>query len=99
PHPRSTIFPYTTLFRSLGCQHAQIEILQSEIRKRNPRFDKPLFIFEQQKSGSESAMMTDAIRQTFLGLAEANKAQRATAPLSKLDRKSTRLNSSHLGIS
>src|SRR5207302_2132696 len=56
---------------SLGCQHAQIEILQSEIRKRNPRFDKPLFIFEQQKSGSESAMMTDAIRQTFLGLAEA----------------------------
>jgi altronate hydrolase len=69
---------------SLGCQHAQIEILQSEIRKRNPRFDKPLFIFEQQKSGSEAAMMTDAIRQTFLGLAEANKAQRATAPLSKL---------------
>jgi altronate hydrolase len=69
---------------SLGCQHAQIEILESEIRKRNPRFDKPLFIFEQQKSGSESAMMTDAIQQTFLGLAEANKAQRATAPLSKL---------------
>jgi len=69
---------------SLGCQHAQIEILQSEIRKRNPRFDKPLFIFEQQRSGSESAMMTDAIRQTFLGLGEANKSQRATAPLSKL---------------
>jgi altronate hydrolase len=69
---------------SLGCQHAQIEILQSEIRKRNPRLDKPLFIFEQQKSGSESAMMTDAIQQTFLGLAEANKAQRTTAPLSKL---------------
>jgi len=69
---------------SLGCQHAQIEILQSEIRKRNPQFDKPLFIFEQQKSGSESAMMTDAIRQTFLGLVEANKAQRVPAPLSKL---------------
>jgi altronate hydrolase len=69
---------------SLGCQHAQIEILQSEIRKRNPRFDKPLFVFEQQKSGSESAMMTDAIQQTFLGLAEANKTRRTTAPLSKL---------------
>src|SRR5580693_6956478 len=69
---------------SLGCQHAQIEILQSEMRKRNPQFDKPLFIFEQQKSGSESAMMTDAIQQTFLGLLEANKAQRTTAPLSKL---------------
>jgi altronate hydrolase len=69
---------------SLGCQHAQIEILQSEIQKRTPRFDKPLFIFEQQKSGSESAMMTEAIRQTFLGLVEANKARRVAAPLSKL---------------
>ena len=69
---------------SLGCQHAQVDILQTEIHKRNPRFDKPLFIFEQQKSGSESAMMTEAIRQTFLGLVEANKAQRTLAPLSKL---------------
>jgi altronate hydrolase len=69
---------------SLGCQHAQVEILQNEIRKRNPDFAKPLFIFEQQKSGSESAMMTEAIRQTFLGLVEAERAQRAPAPLSKL---------------
>ena len=42
---------------SLGCQHAQIEILRDEIRKRDPNFTKPLFIFEQQKSGSEAAMM------------------------------------------
>ncbi len=69
---------------SLGCQHAQVGILQAEIRKRNPQFNKPLFIFEQQKSGTESAMMRDAIRQTFLGLVEANKAQRSAAPLSKL---------------
>ena len=69
---------------SLGCQHAQIEILQAEIHQRNPRFDKPLFIFEQQKSGSESAMMSEAIRQTFLGLVETNQAQRVPAPLSRL---------------
>ena len=69
---------------SLGCQHAQIEILQAEIRKRNPQFDKPLFIFEQQQSGSEAAMMHGAIRQTFLGLTKANQAQRSPAPLSKL---------------
>jgi altronate hydrolase len=69
---------------SLGCQHAQVDILQTEIRKRNPEFDKPLFTFEQQKSGSEASMMTEAIRQTFLGLAEANRAQRTSAPLSKL---------------
>ena len=69
---------------SLGCQHAQVGILQAEIAKRNPKFNKPLFIFEQQKSGTESAMMRDAIRQTFLGLVEANKARRSAAPLSKL---------------
>ena len=69
---------------SLGCQHAQIAILRDEIRKRNPKFDKPLFILEQQRSGSEGAMMSDAIKQTFLGLVEANKAQRSPAPLADL---------------
>jgi altronate hydrolase len=69
---------------SLGCQHAQIPILREEIRKRNPKFDKPLFILEQQRSGSEAAMMSDAIRQTFLGLVEANKARRTQAPLADL---------------
>ncbi len=69
---------------SLGCQHAQIEILQGEIKKRNPRFDKPLFIFEQQKSGSEASMMREAIRETFFGLVDADRAKRSAAPLSKL---------------
>jgi altronate hydrolase len=69
---------------SLGCQHAQIAILRDEIRKRNPKFDKPLFILEQQRSGSEAAMMSDAIRQTFLGLVETNKAERSPAPLADL---------------
>jgi altronate hydrolase len=69
---------------SLGCQHAQVTILRDEIRKRNPNFDKPLFILEQQRSGSEAAMMSDAIRRTFLGLIEANKAQRTPAPLAEL---------------
>src|SRR5579872_6200443 len=69
---------------SLGCQHAQIGILREEIRKRNPKFDKPLVVLEQQRSGSEAAMMSEAIRQTFSGLVEANKAQRTTAPLSAL---------------
>jgi altronate hydrolase len=69
---------------SLGCQHAQITILRDEIRKRNPNFDKPLFILEQQRSGSEAAMMSDAIRRTFLGLIEANKAHRTPARLAEL---------------
>jgi altronate hydrolase len=69
---------------SLGCQNAQIAILRDEIRKRDSRFDKPLFILEQQRSGSEASMMSDAIRQTFVGLVEANKARRTLAPLADL---------------
>ena len=69
---------------SLGCQHAQTTILREEIRKRDPNFNKALFVFEQQRSGSEAAMMSDAIRQTFLGLAEANRAQRSPASLADL---------------
>jgi altronate hydrolase len=69
---------------SLGCQHAQIPILESEIHKRNPNFDKPLFILEQQQSGTEEAMLSAAIRQTFQGLMEANGVQRTPAPVSRL---------------
>jgi altronate hydrolase len=69
---------------SLGCQHAQIEILRQQLHKRNPKFDKPLIVLEQQQSGSESAMLSDAIRQTFLGLIEANQARRTSAALAQL---------------
>ena len=69
---------------SLGCQHAQVGILREEVRKRDPRFDKPMVVLEQQQSGSELSMLTEAIRRTFLGLLEANKFRRTTAPLSHL---------------
>jgi altronate hydrolase len=69
---------------SLGCQHAQTGILRQQIQQRNPNLDKPLFILEQQQSGSEFAMLSDAIRQTFLGLVEADQARRAAATLSHL---------------
>src|SRR5205814_7173012 len=35
---------------SLGCQHAQVGILREQLARRNPRFDKPLIVLEQQKS-------------------------------------------------
>ncbi len=69
---------------SLGCQHAQIPILLEELKLRDSQFRKPLLIFEQQKSVSESAMLSEAIRETFLGLIEANKSVREPAPLSHL---------------
>ena len=69
---------------SLGCQHAQADIVMREIRKRNPNFSKPLVMLDQQSCGTESALMERAIRETFRGLIEANRSQRAPAPLSKL---------------
>lgn len=68
---------------SLGCQHSQVPILLDEVKRRDPKFSKPLLIFEQQKSPSESAMLSQAIRETFLGLVEAEQVTRKTAPLSK----------------
>ncbi len=69
---------------SLGCQHAQVGILRQKLNQRDPAFKKPLVILEQQQSGSELAMLSEAIRQTFLGMVEANQSRRAPAPLSKL---------------
>jgi altronate hydrolase len=69
---------------SLGCQNAQTEILREELTKRNPTFDKPLLVFEQQEFGTESAMLSRALQETFLGLVEANKISRAPVSLSHL---------------
>ena len=69
---------------SLGCQHAQMGILREQINKRNPNFSKPLIMLEQQQSNSEFAMLSEAIRQTFLGLMEANQCVRTPTALSHL---------------
>jgi altronate hydrolase len=69
---------------SLGCQHLQVEYLLADLKKRNPSFNKPLYVFEQQKTQSEEQLICDAIRKTFLGLAELNKQERQPAPLSEL---------------
>lgn len=69
---------------SLGCQNAQFEVLQTELKKKDPDFKKPLLFFERQKWQSEYAMLTEATRQTFMGLVEADKLQRSEAPLSAL---------------
>jgi altronate hydrolase len=69
---------------SLGCQHAQVSILQAEIAKRDPNFSKPMVVLEQQKVGTESELLQQALKQTFAGLVQANQTQRQPAPLSKL---------------
>ncbi|WP_245565738.1 UxaA family hydrolase [Terrimonas ferruginea] len=69
---------------SLGCQNLQVADFLKDLKERNPKFDKPLHIFEQQQSQSEEQLITEAIRQTFLGLIEINKFERQPAPLDKM---------------
>jgi len=69
---------------SLGCQNAQVSILRDEIAKRDPHFDKPLYVFEQQLVGTETALLRQALKHTFAGLMQANTQRRRPAPLSKL---------------
>src|SRR6202045_696442 len=69
---------------SLGCQNAQIGTLRKQIEQRNPNLNKPVIVLDQQQTGSEFTMLSDAIRQTFLGLVEANKSRRSPAALSHL---------------
>ena len=69
---------------SLGCQNLQTQNLLDDIKKHNPAFHKPMFVFEQQQSQSEDQLITDAIKKTFTGLIEINKLERKPATLDKL---------------
>lgn len=69
---------------SLGCQNAQISLLEDSLSKLNPQFQKPLYILEQQASKSERDFIAEAVKKTFVGLIEANKTTRQAAALSHL---------------
>src|SRR5947199_7754759 len=73
--PRSTLFPYTTLFRSHPClvREVALQVHERPVRSAGPT----------PTSASSSASTSTSTTSRPFGL----------------DRKSTRLNSSHLGIS
>src|SRR5436853_1539544 len=75
--PRSSLFPYTTLFRSERLR-ADIKHAVSQTRPR-PRWLATL------REAPMHTLSTAAVERVCMG--------------ASLDRKSTRLNSSHLGIS
>src|SRR5256885_9130617 len=80
--PRSTLFPYTTLFRSLD------------------RFGEALHpLAEAERLGHRTALLTETIADAHYNLKNYERAATHYARALKLDRKSTRLNSSHLVIS
>ncbi|HEY3703971.1 MAG TPA: altronate dehydratase family protein [Terracidiphilus sp.] len=69
---------------SLGCQNAEVRMLMDELRARDPQMSKPVLVFDQQKSGRDSALMSTALDATFAALERANTAARTPAPLSAL---------------
>jgi altronate hydrolase len=69
---------------SLGCQNAQPAILREKLAAIDKDLKKPVIILEQQKEGTESQLITRAIQETFLGLADADQLERKPAPLTQL---------------
>jgi altronate hydrolase len=69
---------------SLGCQKAQIGMLRAAVAERDPQGLRPVHFLEQQASTSEEALIREALTTIFDGLAEANRVERAPAPLSAL---------------
>lgn len=69
---------------SLGCQHLQTSDFLADLKRRNPNFNKPVLIFEQQQSKSEERLIKEAILHTFKGLQQINQQERQPAPLSAL---------------
>jgi len=69
---------------SLGCQHAQMDILEHALNRIAPESNKPVYFLEQQQSSSEPEYIAEAIKKTFVGLIQANKISRTPAPLNKL---------------
>jgi altronate hydrolase len=68
---------------ALGCEKAQVSLLREQVERAGAA-DKPALVFEQQRSSSESAMLAEAIDQTFAGLQDADRLERRPAPLARL---------------
>src|SRR5690606_40372273 len=93
--PRSTLFPYTTLFRSLGERAAEAGLHGHARAERGDGF----VVF----AGADAAELDRAL--PWKGLVFARQKLRLLStlrgidPVDRIDRKSTRLNSSHVKIS
>src|SRR3712207_8871103 len=88
--PRSTLFPYTTLFRSLVDQRGQA---RRELR-RSEAFPHPL-----PEALGRHEVQLGVQRGEPLAHGRDGVAVEVTELLEQVDRKSTRLNSSHANIS
>ncbi len=69
---------------SLGCQNAQMQLLQQELRRLSPGYSRPVVWAEQQAFGSQERFMDYLIKESFAGMAQANKQRRQKASIRKL---------------
>src|SRR5207253_8799763 len=96
PRPRSTLFPYTTLFRSdraRGQSCARVLLRKRLVGRQEAdlvhqigRIARPPFRHRAAEEHADAARAVDRCHAADLGI-------------SRVDRKSTRLNSSHVAIS
>lgn len=69
---------------SLGCQNAQVSVLQKNLKKIQKGQAKPLVICDQQQEGTTDQLIQKAIKETFDGLVLVNQQKRNSFPISKL---------------
>lgn len=69
---------------SLGCQNLQIKLFEEALKEINPKLDKPVLIYEQQKLGTVDEMLKLIIKESFDAIKKANEITRQPAPLSAL---------------
>src|SRR5258705_11419558 len=94
--PRSTLFPYTTLFRSCGLLDALLDLVTRFALHPQRRGD----VFIDGQRGIIDELLIDHRHRTLAHIEAGDiLAVDEDAAGCRLDRKSTRLNSSHLGIS
>src|SRR2546429_7257942 len=92
--PRSTLFPYTTLFRSHRGPNELIMVVQAPPDQKAPQL-LPIGLTGERGRHKPAALISQSTRQSGIVTA----IDLAPTALERLDRKSTRLNSSHGYIS
>jgi len=69
---------------SLGCQNAEVKILEAKLQRLQKSNPKPVIIFDQQQEGTTDEYISKVIAETCEGLKIANKSTRSAQPISKL---------------
>src|SRR5947209_16601937 len=94
PTPRSTLFPYTTLFRSRVCLSLAGELNTAQATQR-----APISLITKDQVGIRQIDVIEEIRKDGLELHAEPFGNDDVLLQAEVDRKSTRLNSSHANIS